>query len=186
MENKEKMQQRKVILYIASSLDGFIATKNHNLEWLFSVEGDNDNGYSKFYDTIDTILLGRTTYEWILEHEKNKFPYIDKECYVFSKEERTNTEYVTFVQNDVINFINNLKNKNGKDIWLVGGSVLINTLLSEKIIDELIITVAPVLIGQGIPLFNINNFNIKLDLNYIKRYNQFVELSYKIVNYVKG
>jgi len=125
------MKQRKIILYIASSLDGFIATEDHNLEWLFAVEGENDNGYSKFYETVDTVLLGRTTYDWIIEHEKNKFPYIGKECYVFSREERSNTEYVTFVQNNIIDFITDIKHRNGKNIWIVGGSILINILLTH-------------------------------------------------------
>jgi dihydrofolate reductase len=177
------MNQRKIVLYIASSLDGFIATKAHDLEWLFAAEGENDNGYSKFYDTIDTILLGRITYDWIIEHEKNKFPYTDKDCYVFSSEKRKNNEYVTFVQNNIINFINDLKNKSGKDIWIVGGSVLIHTLLKEKMIDELIIVIAPVLIGNGIPLFKEDYYKINLRLKDIKRYNQFVELSYMVVNY---
>lgn len=69
------MEQRKLVLYIASSVDGYIATNEHNLDWLFTVDGEGDNGYSKFYDTIDTILIGRVTYDWIIEHENGRFPY---------------------------------------------------------------------------------------------------------------
>lgn len=96
------MGQRKIVLYIATSLDGFIATEKHELDWLFSVEGKGDNGYSNFYDTIDTILLGRTTYEWILEQEDNNFPYIGKECFVFSRSKRVSNEFVTFISGDIV------------------------------------------------------------------------------------
>ena len=64
------MNQRKLVLYIAATLDGYIATKDHNLDWLLSVDGEGDNGYSKFYDTVDTVLMGRITYDWIIDHEK--------------------------------------------------------------------------------------------------------------------
>ncbi len=66
--------RRKVIVYIATSLDGYIATKDESLDWLFKVEGEGDNGYSEFYDTIDTIVLGRRTYDWIMNEEKGNFP----------------------------------------------------------------------------------------------------------------
>ena len=66
--------QRKVVLFIATSLDGYIATENDSLEWLFKVEGEGDNGYSDFYDTVDTVIMGRRTYDWLLEQEIGKLP----------------------------------------------------------------------------------------------------------------
>jgi dihydrofolate reductase len=65
---------RNVILFIASSLDGYIARKDESLDWLFNVEGEGDNGYYAFYETVDTIIMGRTTYEWILKNEPGEFP----------------------------------------------------------------------------------------------------------------
>jgi dihydrofolate reductase len=174
------VNQRKIILYIASSLDGYIATEDHNLDWLFSVEGAGDNSISKFLETIDTILLGRITYDWIMEYEKGEFPYKNKECYVFSKEKRNKTEFVTFIHTDIIEFIGRLKNKHGKNIWIVGGSELIKTFITEKLIDEMIITIAPVLIGKGIPLFRENNIKTKLILKHVNQYNQFIELHYTV------
>ncbi|WP_243156519.1 hypothetical protein [Clostridium sp. C8-1-8] len=67
--------KRNLVLYIATSLDGYIATEDDSLEWLFKIEGEGDNGYSEFYNTVDTILIGRRTYDWIIEEEKGNFPY---------------------------------------------------------------------------------------------------------------
>ncbi len=175
------MSQRKLVLYIASSLDGYIATEDHNLDWLFAVEGEGDNGYSMFYDTVDTILIGRVTYDWIIEHEKGNFPYKGKECYVFTRTKMMDNEYVTFISDDVVPFSKELKNRNGQSIWLVGGGNLLDTFLKEKLVDELIVTVAPVLLGKGIPLFGNNSFQTPLSLISINRINQFVELHYEVV-----
>ena len=158
------MEQRKLVLYIASSLDGYIATNEHNLDWLFSVEGEGDNGYSLFYETIDTILIGRVTYDWIIEHENGRFPYEGKKCYVFSKTKKEDNKHVNFICEDIVRFVIDLKNKNGKNIWLVGGGELLNTFIKEKLVDELIITIAPRLLGKGIHLFKSNNFQTSLAL----------------------
>lgn len=175
------MSQRKLVLYIASSLDGYIATEEHSLDWLFAVEGEGDNGISKFYETVDSILMGRVTYDWIMDYEKGEFPYKGKECYVFSKSRKEENEYVTFVNEDIPQFTKNLKNKNGKTIWLVGGGNLLDTFMKEKLVDEIIVTIAPVLIGSGIPLFKNYNFQTSLSLKEINRFNQFVELHYEVV-----
>lgn len=175
------MSQRKLVLYIAASLDGYIATEEHNLDWLFAVEGEGDNGYSAFYDTVDTILIGRITYDWIMDHEKGAFPYKGKECYVFSRTKKDDNEHVAFVSDDVVEFAKDLKSKDGKSIWLVGGGNLLNTFIQEKLVDEIIVTIAPVLIGKGIPLFGNNSFQTPLTLTSINRFNQFVELWYEVV-----
>lgn len=177
------MEQRKLVLYIASSLDGYIATNEHSLDWLFAVEGEGDNGYSysKFYETVDTILIGRVTYDWIIEHENGNFPYKGKECYVFSKTRKEDDEYVKFIDEDIARFVMDLKNKSGKKIWLVGGGNLLDAFIKEKLVDEFMITVAPVLLGKGIPLFKNNDFQTSLTLKNINRFNQFVELYYEVV-----
>lgn len=176
------MSQRKLVLYIAASLDGYIATNEHNLDWLFSVDGEGDNGYSKFYDTVDTILMGRITYDWIISHENGGIPYKGKECYVFSRAKKKANESITFVNDDIIQFTNNLKNRDGKNIWLVGGGLLIDTFIKEKIVDEIIVTIAPTLLGNGIPLFRNNDFQTHLLLKAVNRYNQFAELHYEVIN----
>ncbi|PLT28118.1 dihydrofolate reductase family protein [Peribacillus deserti] len=174
--------QRSLVLYIAASLDGYIARNDESLDWLFKVEGEGDNGYKSFYDTVDTILMGRKTYDWIILHEKGNFPYINKECYVFSRTAMENNENVTFFNGDIAEFMHELKTKAGKAIWLVGGGELLHSFLKEKLLDEIIITLAPVVIGKGIPLFKEDELGIELTLKDIRRFNQFAELHYKVNN----
>lgn len=173
-------QRRNLVLFIASSLDGYIATKDESLEWLFKVEGEGDNGFSEFYETVDTILMGKRTYDWVMKQETEKFPYKNKECYVFTRSPYKETEYVKFVNDDINNFVNKLKNKDGKNIWVVGGGELLNSFIQEDLVDEFIITIAPTLIGNGIPLFKEGNQELELSLKGTKRFNQFIELHYEI------
>ena len=170
--------KRKLILYIASSLDGYIATENDSLEWLFKTEGEGDNGYSEFYRTVDTIFIGRRTYDWIMDQEKGQFPYKDKKCYVFSKSICEKNEHVEFINSDIVEFTNRIKASEGDNIWIVGGGNLLHLFIKERLVDEFIITVAPTLIGRGIPLFKEFDFEIELELKGMKQFNQFAELHY--------
>jgi len=113
--------QRHVVLFIASSLDGYIATNDESMDWLNSVEGEGDNGFSEFYETVDTVLLGKRTYDWIKRLDLEEFPYKDKNCYVFTRSSLEDTDDVTFIRTDIGGFIDELKKQNGKNIWLVGG-----------------------------------------------------------------
>ena len=169
---------RNVILFIAQSLDGYIATDDESLDWLFRVEGEGDNGYLEFYDTVDTILMGRRTYDWILREEKGRFPYEGKTCHIFSKTAHEPDTHVAFVSGDVVAFVNALKASEGKSIWIVGGGELIAPLVQANAIDEYIITLAPVLIGSGIPLFKRRPSEVGLVLGGVRRFGQFVELHY--------
>ncbi len=175
------MNERKIVLYIAASLDGYIATNEENLEWLFQVAGEGDNGYSEFYDTVDTILLGRVTYDWIMQHEQGNFPYEGKECYVFSRKYQEDTEHVKFVNDDIEAFVNSLQRKEGKRIWLVGGGKILQDFLEKRLIDEMILNIAPVVLGSGIPLFRESNISTQLTLKKINRFNQFVEMRYDVI-----
>jgi len=172
------LKQRKVVLFIAMSLDGYIAAKEDSLEWLFQVEGEGDNGYSEFYETIDTIILGRRTYDWIIEKEGDNFPYKDAKCYVYSNSYNGKNEFVEFINEDPVSFIRRLKEDAGKNIWIVGGGNLLQDFIKQDLVDEFIITVAPVLVGSGIPLFHNIDMQKELQLLGIKRYNQFAELHY--------
>lgn len=173
-------KQRKVVLFIASSLDGYIATKEESLEWLYHVEGEGDHGFSEFYDTVDTILMGKRTYDWVMNQDLKEFPYKDKKCFVFTRSFTEHTEDVTFVNGDLADFVNELKSEDGKNIWMVGGGELLHSFMQEKLVDELIITVAPTLLGKGIPLFKEGNNQINLSLINMRRFNPFVELHYKV------
>ena len=171
---------RKVVLYIAQSLDGYIATKEDSLDWLFSVESEGDNGYGEFISDVETILIGKRTYDWVMQQEKGNFPYKDKECFVFSRSANEDTAYVKFINEDIKAFTNHLKNSEGKNIWMIGGGDLLYTFLEEKLIDEMIVTIAPRVIGDGIPLFKAGNYAYNLSLKGMRTFNQFVELHYVV------
>ncbi|PSL40295.1 dihydrofolate reductase [Planomicrobium soli] len=172
--------QRKIVCYIAISLDGYIATKEDSLEWLFKVEGEGDAGYGEFIETIDTVVMGRRTYDWVMEAEGGKNPYPDKQCYVFSATEKKQTEQVKYTNEEIALFAERLKQEPGKDIWVVGGGNLIHGFLKEKLIDEFIISIAPTLIGKGIPLFQELDFEIEYRLNKVQQWGQFAQLHYEL------
>ncbi|MBM7096220.1 dihydrofolate reductase [Bacillus sp. H-16] len=172
--------KRKVMMFIAMSLDGYIATKDESLEWLFKHEGDGDNGYEAFYDTIDTVIMGRKTYEWIKTEMSGGYPYKGKENYIFSAGLTGEKGDVIFVNEDPVSFTEQLKKQEGKDIWIVGGGELLLPLIKEKVVDEMIIAVAPTLIGNGIPLFKEGEYELDLELMGTRRFDDFVELHYRV------
>ncbi|WP_286231874.1 dihydrofolate reductase family protein [Neobacillus mesonae] len=174
------MSQRKVVLFIAQSLDGYIATKDDSLDWLFNVEGEGDNGYSEFLATIDTVFMGKRTYDWLMEEVKDDFPYKDQQCYVFTRNPLENKEFVTFINEDIVKFTSKLKKEQGKNIWMVGGGDLLHTFLKEKLVDELYLTIVPTIIGDGIPLFKEGDYHLDLTLKGTRTFNQFVELHYVV------
>lgn len=163
-------------LYIAMTLDGYIATKDDNLDWLMSVEGEGDNGYQNFYDQIDTIIMGKRTYDWIVDNIDD-YPYTDKDNYILTSNKVIHNNVESF--DNVDKLIEELKNKD-RNIWIVGGGQIISEFLNRKLISDMKITIAPVILGDGIPLFSNINDEVKLKLVNTTTYNQFVELEYNI------
>lgn len=141
---------RKIKLFIAQSLDGFIARADGQVDWLFT---DDDYGYHEFYASIDTTLMGRRTYEELAAFGGD-FPYPEKTNFVLTRNpELTNNSDVTFISVDAVTFVNKLKAQEGGDIWLIGGGQLNAGLLNAGLIDEMILSVHPIILGEGIPLF---------------------------------
>jgi dihydrofolate reductase len=140
---------RRVRLFIASSLDGFIAREDGAIDWLFT---DADYGYTAFYDQVDTVVMGRRTYELSLSFGPDV--YAGRAVYVFS---RTRTggvgDSATFVREGPAALVARLREAEGRDIWLVGGSMLVRDFLAAGMVDDLILSVHPILLGGGIPLF---------------------------------
>lgn len=166
---------RKIKLFIACSLDGFIAKEDGSVDWL---PQSGDSGYDHFYKSIDTVLIGKKTYDQILTF--GKYPYKDKLSYVFTRNpNQKKDENVEFIS-DVAKFTKKLISSSGRDIWLVGGSDIASTFLNLKFVDELILSVIPVVLGKGIPLFNNIKEEIKPELIKTTEYSKLVELSYKI------
>ena len=170
---------REIVVFIGISLDGFIAKENDDLQWLEETEGEGDNGYTDMYQTIDTVIMGKRTYDYIIEHI-DTFPYSDKKCYVFSKSQTGKDEHVEFVQGDVVAFTKKLKEQPGAKIWMVGGADILDAFLQEQLVDEWIITITPHLLGSGIPLFKQPRPIENLKLLETKRYGQMVQMHYKV------
>ena len=144
---------RKVILYIAASLDGYIARTNGEVDWLddFSKPGE-DYGYSNFYGSIDVTLMGNKTYKQSLSF--GEFPYKEKQNFVFTRQKMHPTaEYVEFVNDDIVSLIDKLRNEQGKDIWLIGGTQINEFFMNNELINEIMLFIMPVTLGTGIPLF---------------------------------
>ncbi len=160
-------------------MDSYIAWNDDFLDWLLKCKGRGDNGYTAFYENVDTILLGRRTYEGILKNVQGAFPYEGKECYVFSRTLREQTANVTFLNQNIARFTACLKNKPGQNIWIVGGQEILIPLFEQNLVDEFIIHVAPAIIGQGILLFKPGSYEMTLQLLKVTQYNEFVELYYQ-------
>ncbi|WP_018476770.1 dihydrofolate reductase family protein [Pontibacter roseus] len=174
---------RKIILYIAASTDGYIARPDGNIDWLHDKKytiPDEDFGYTAFLQTIDTTLMGNSTYKQVLGFDM-PFPYPDFQNYVFSRSEQQDTEHVTFVKDKLVDFIEQLKEQPGKDIWLIGGGQLNSVLLNAGLLDEIILTYIPIVLGRGIPLFSeeANEHKLKLIPTENKLYrNGFLQVRY--------
>ncbi|GGG07134.1 dihydrofolate reductase family protein [Pontibacter amylolyticus] len=157
---------RKIILYIAASTDGYIARPDGNIDWLHDKKyniPDEDFGYSAFLQTIDTTLMGHNTYREILGFDM-PFPYPELKNYVFSRSKQEEAEHVSFVRDGAVDFIEKLKEQPGKDIWLIGGGMLNATVLNAGLLDEIILTYIPIVLGKGIPLFSAETEEHKLKL----------------------
>lgn len=143
---------RKLNLYIAMSLDGFIAKNDDNIDFLSSVDSPGeDYGYTEFSSTIDTVIWGRRTYDKVLSLPQGPF-YQDKKIYVVSKTRSGEVGNVTF-HPDLISLVSDLKKKEGKDIYCDGGAEIVFELLKHGLIERVIVSVIPHLLGDGIRLF---------------------------------
>jgi len=173
---------RKIIVHIATSADGYIARPDGDLEWLTSRPAPKGfYGIDAFMKSVDTMLLGRKTYEASLSMGA-KFPSKGRYI-VFSHHARpagapSNVEFVNDKPGD---FVSRLREEPGKNIWLMGGGELIASLLDAHAIDEFVVTMAPVFIGDGIPLIARRHRHVLLELQALERFeNGVVQLHYKL------
>ncbi len=173
---------RKLFIYIATSLDGYIAGPNDDLSFLKLVEKeDEDYGYKEFTATIDTIILGRRTYDWVLkEIGSAHYDSGERDVYVITRTEKPSVGKTTFYTGNLTELVQRLKSGKGKNIYCDGGAEIIDELLKNDLIDELIISVIPVLVGGGIRLFKDGRPEQQLELLSAKAYDTgLVQLHYK-------
>lgn len=146
---------RKLSLFIATSLDGYIAKPNDDLSFLKLVEKEGeDYGYQAFTDTIDTLIIGRRTYDYVVkEIGSSHYDNGKRDVYVITRTERPGAGRTTFYTGSLIELVKRLKSEKGKNIYCDGGAEVINELLKYDLIDEFIISIIPVLLGNGTRLF---------------------------------
>lgn len=167
VEGQNIMKMRKVILFIAMSLDGYIADKDGNVDWINGQDcnKENINTYSNFIKDVDTVVMGWNTYNQVTtELSPTEWVYSDLISYVFTHRELPSTNNIIFTKKNICDIINKLKNEKGKNIWICGGANIIQQLITADLIDEYYISVIPTILGSGIRLFGTIPKEIKLKL----------------------
>ncbi len=174
------LKDRKVVLYISMSLDGYIADRNDELGFLSLVEQEGqDYGYVDFINSVDAIIIGRKTYEKVISMGYN-YPHTHKDVYIITHIERPAIGSFKFYTGDLTELVTKLKNEQGKNIYCDGGAEIVNELLINNLIDEFIISVIPILLGDGIKLFRKGRLEQKLELISEKSFDKgLVQLHYK-------
>jgi len=175
-------ERRKVIVHIGTSADGYIARSDGDLEWLTCrPKPEGFYGMSAFMQSVDTKLLGRKTYEMSLRLGA-KFDSKDRTI-VFSRQSppADAPSGVEFANGAIGPFLSRLRAQPGKDIWLMGGGDLIASFLDEQEIDEFVVSMVPVFIGDGIPLIARRHRHVPLDLQSVERFEDgVVQLHYRV------
>ncbi|MFR4352813.1 MAG: dihydrofolate reductase family protein [Roseburia sp.] len=174
---------RKVVLYIAMSLDGYIADQNGDVAWLAGDGSDsaNEGSYPGFVEGIDTVILGHRTYHQITtELSPGEWVYSGMKSYVMTHKKIPSTEEIIFTDKPVRELIGALKAESGKDIWICGGASLVNQMLAEGLIDEFCISVIPTILGEGIRLFDRRPGAVELEFMSVQTYNGITDLVYRL------
>lgn len=173
---------KKVKLFIATSLDGYIADKNNRVDFL-DVANNKEyiNPYNEFIKGIDIVVMGYNTYDQIVnELSTSDWIYKDLKAYVLThKKIKSNFDNIVFINEDLNRLITKLKNESNKDIWICGGANLINQLINLDLIDEYHLTIVPIILGDGIKLFAKTQKSINLKLLSSKSSGQITDLIFE-------
>jgi dihydrofolate reductase len=183
----------KTIYYTAATLDGFLADDNHSLDWLFQFQPpEGEDHYEEFVKTIGALAMGSSTYEWLLRHHiypednsKTPDPWFYKQpTWVFSSRPRRSIpgEDIRFAEGDVRPVHAEMaKAASGKDIWVVGGGELAGQFYDAGLLDQLVITIASVTLGAGMPLLPRRIVTPPLKLTDARQHGEgFVTLEYDV------
>lgn len=173
---------RRIVLYLGMSLDGFVADRAGGVDWMAGQDPSDpqEGSYSEFIQTVDTVWMGRTTYDQVTQQlSPGLWPYEGLETYVFTHRPASGApEGVQFTAQPLDQLARDLKSRPGKDIWLCGGADLARQALALDLVDKLRLTVLPILLGGGIPLFGSLPAPRQLALTQVQERNGMVECSY--------
>jgi dihydrofolate reductase len=165
-----------VFFYGCITLDGYLADKNHNLDWLYQTGAIEETDYESFYNSMDITIMGRRTFDAIENMESVDGLYQSTENYVFTHAENLSVKGFIPINGDIVEFVNQIDKD--KNVWIIGGNTIAAPLFNNDMIDNMIIQIAPVLLGSGIPLFTQKEALKRFYLKEVNKYGQFAELVY--------
>jgi len=172
---------RKVQFYGAVSIDGYLATKDERLDWLFKTEGAEEAPTADFMQQVDTAIMGRHTYEYTMAQTTDQLinPYNPStQNIVMTTKPHAGDEHTIFTNAELPALVEKLHQENGKNIWIVGGAGVLMPLMTADLIDELYIQIAPVFLGSGISLFGEADYQHRFTLAETNQYGQLAEVHY--------
>lgn len=174
--------QRKVVLFVAMSLDGYIADSEGKVGWLGGQGDDAEmvDSYSIFVESVDTVVMGWNTYHQVVtELSPKEWVYNGLESYIITHRDCRSTDRIRFMDEDPCVLVRRLKKSEGKNIWICGGADIVRQLMAEDLIDEYYISVIPTLLGGGIRLFSGNGETLPLKLVKVQSYDGITDLIYE-------
>lgn len=171
--------KRRTKYYVACSLDGYISRPDGNVDWLFT---DQDYGVAEFFRSVDVAVMGRRTWEKVEELAPGRLFGAGIECFVFSRTiPEGGSKGVRFVSGDVGEWLWSMRQREGKDIWVVGGGEMVRSFLDQRLIDQVILSIHPRLLGEGVRLFTEPYPEAELELTDCRPYpSGLVQLLYKV------
>ena len=169
-----------IYFYGCVTLDGYLADRNHGLGWLHETGTSEETGYNDFYKSLDITVMGRKTFREI-ERMRVADVYPTTQNYVFTHAQSLSQEGFIPVSGDPAEFVRRIDPE--KNVWIVGGNSILAPMLDSDLIDILIIQIAPVLLGAGIPLFTQKEALKRFTLMDVKRYGQFAQLEYHRISH---
>ena len=170
---------RKIVFYGAISLDGFLADEQDNLQWLFDTDLAGVSTYEAFEESIDTVVMGRVTYEETQKILDEEPFYVGKEKIIFSREKSGEIEEGRYVSGDPVTILKEIQQQDGQMIWIVGGGGLFTDLVAADMIDEYWIQIAPVLLGKGKRLFEEGDYRRRLEFVETTQMGELTELHFR-------
>lgn len=165
-----------IYFYGCITMDGYLADSHHRLDWLYESGDVAETDYQDFYNRMTVTLMGRRTFDEIKDHPDIDQFYPTTDNYVFTHQKTIDTKGFTAVSGDVVSFVQQFEAD--QHIWVVGGNTILAPLLEADLVDSLIIQIAPVLLGNGIPLFTQKEGLKRFKLEKINQYGQFAEMVY--------
>ena len=165
-----------IFFYGCITMDGYLADKNHNMDWLYQAGTIEETDYESFYKSMDITIMGKRTFNEIENIENIYSFYPTTKNYVFTHAESLSVEGFIPVNCDIVEFVKQIEKD--KNIWVIGGNTILAPLLDNDMVDNMIIQIAPVLLGKGIPLFSQKEALKRFSLKEVKKYGQFAELIY--------